>query len=354
MTTRFPRLALIALTLGACRSYPQSHDQLQASIPASASVPEEASQFALVPAIVFTSTRDDSTGEIYLMSSDGTNRRRLTTNTAGDAFAALSPDGKKIVFDSNRRRTTSEPANTSDLFLMNTDGTEQTFLIRGSSATWAPDSRRIAFHASASGMGKPIKPDPGAATLDNDIFVADVDELRAHRQAPRNITKSPDWIDDDPDWSPDGRKIVFTRHSVTDDQINSVTAEIFVVNVDGTGLTRLTDNKEEERGPSWSPDGARIVYSCRKGTGAHPFEICVMNADGSQQTRLTDNDVGDLTPTFSPDGKKILFNRGGVVPRTQQLWTMNADGSAQAQLTFAAGMSLLANWGEVRVHVKRN
>ena len=354
MTALFPRLALIALTLGACRSYPQSHEQLRGGTPAFASAPEEASQFALVPAIVFTSTRDDSTGEIYLMNSDGTNPRRLTTNTAGDAFAALSRDGKRIVFDSNRRRTSSEPANTSDLFVMNTDGTEQTFLIRGSSATWAPDSRRIAFHASASGTGKPIKADPGAATFDNDIFVADVDELRAHGQPPRNITNSPEWIDDDPDWSPDGRKIVFTRHSVTDNQINSVTAEIFVMNGDGTGLTRLTYNEEEERGPSWSPDGTRIVYSCRKGAGAHPYEICVMNADGSQQTRLTDNDVADLTPTFSPDGKKILFHRGGGLPRTQQLWTMNADGSAQAQLTFTTGMNLLANWGEVRVNVKKN
>src|SRR5262245_12440074 len=119
MTTLFPRLALIALTVGACRSYPQSHEQLRGgTTTAFDSVPAEASQFALVPAISFTSTRDDSTGEIYLMNSDGTNPRRLTTNTAGDAFAALSPDGKRIVFDSNRRRTSSEPANTSDLFLM--------------------------------------------------------------------------------------------------------------------------------------------------------------------------------------------------------------------------------------------
>ena len=54
------------------------------------------------------------------------------------------------------------PINTSDLFVMNTKGDEQMFLIRGSSATWSPDSKNIAFHALASGHGLPIKPDPSA------------------------------------------------------------------------------------------------------------------------------------------------------------------------------------------------
>jgi|SRR5882724_128353 len=120
---------------------------------------QAASQFALVSTIAFTSTRDDPTAnpllaaEIYLMSPDGTNVQRLTNNDSGDAFPALSPDGKKIGFDSNRLRLPCEPLNTSDLFLMNTDGTEQTYLIRGSSATWSPDSKNIAYHASASGTG---------------------------------------------------------------------------------------------------------------------------------------------------------------------------------------------------------
>src|SRR5215470_2608601 len=122
------------------------------------------SEFALESTIAFTSTRDDlTTAEIYLMSPDGSNVRRLTENTSDNAFAALSPDGKKIVFDSNRNRAEGEPLNTSDLFVMNTDGSEQMFLTRGSSATWSPDIKNIAFHASASGLGLPIKPDLGAA-----------------------------------------------------------------------------------------------------------------------------------------------------------------------------------------------
>src|SRR5260370_11066768 len=63
--------------------------------------------------------------EIYLMDGDGTNLRRLTENTYADGFPSLSPDGTRIVFDSNRLRAEGEPFNTSDLFVMNADGTGQ-------------------------------------------------------------------------------------------------------------------------------------------------------------------------------------------------------------------------------------
>src|SRR4029453_9686231 len=85
--------------------------------------------------------------------------------------------------------------NISDLFLMDTDATEQTFWTRGSSATWSPDSKNIAFHASASyhasrGLvtGCPIRPDPGSATTDSDIFVTNVDDLVTGVKQPVNIT----------------------------------------------------------------------------------------------------------------------------------------------------------------------
>jgi Tol biopolymer transport system component len=318
------------------------------------------SEFALESTIAFTSSRDNpvpnpflaGATEIYLMSPDGSNLRRLTDNTASDTFPALSPDGKKIVFDSNRNRAKGEPINTSDLFMMNTDGSEQRFLIRGSSATWSPDSKNIAFHASASGVGLPIKPDTGAATSDSDIFVANVDDLHAGVTGRKNLTNSPKAIDDDPDWSPDGRRIVFTSHPVTDDPQRPNLAEIYVVNVDGTGLTRLTFNGEEERGPSWSPDGSHIVYMCRVGGGTADFEICDMNADGSDRRRLTDNTMFEGTPTFSPDGKQIVFSRT-VAPKLQEIWLMNADGTGQAQLTNPPGFNNLPNWGVVRVHKRK-
>ena len=91
---------------------------------------------------------------------------------------------------------------------MAADGSEEVFLRRGSSASWSPDSKNIVFHASASGVGLPIKPDPGAATEDSDIFVVNVDDVIVGADEATNLTNSPAAIDDDPAWSPDGQTIV--------------------------------------------------------------------------------------------------------------------------------------------------
>jgi Tol biopolymer transport system component len=313
-------------------------------------------QTALRSAIAFVSTRHDPAAdpsidperawgatEIYLIDGVGGNPRRLTTNTVGDGFPALSPDGRRLVFESNRRRAAGDPLNISDLFVMNSDGTDEVWLIRGSSPSWSPDGRLVAFHASASGTGRPIKTDPGAATSDSDIFVVNVSDVRRDRDR-RNLTNNPSAIDDDPDWSPDGRTIVFTSHVVTDDPNNSATAEIYATSADGTGQPRrLTDNGEEERAPAWSPDGRRIAFSCRR--GGSDFEICVMNANGSGQVQVTDNAVGDLTPSWSPDGKQIVFHRR-VGDRGQfQLFVINADGTGEKQMTFPPGLNAFPDWG---------
>jgi Tol biopolymer transport system component len=293
--------------------------------------------------------------QIYLMDGDGSNVRRLTENAHMDNFPALSPDGSRIVFDSNRLRTAGEPFNTSDLFVMNVDGTAQTPLVRGNSATWSPDGKRIAFHASASGTGRLVSALPGAAATDSDLFVLSVDDFLKKGARPKNITNNQAAVDDDPDWSPAGGLIVFTSHATTDDHNNAVTTEVYVTDPDRKGKpVRLTDNAEEERAPSWSMDGRRIVYCCRKGAperegGVPTFEICVMNADGTRQVQLTKNTIGDLTPTWSPDGARILFHRR-VGGRGQfQLFMINADGTGEKQLTSPPGLSGFPNWGEALV-----
>ena len=71
----------------------------------------------------------------------------------------------------------------------------------------------------------------------------------------------------------------------------------YIMNVDGSGVSRLTDNSANDEHPDWSPDGRRIAFiSDRDGD----YEIYVMNADGSDVIQLTDNSTDDVLPSWSP------------------------------------------------------
>ncbi len=109
--------------------------------------------------------------------------------------------------------------------------------------------------------------------------------------------------------------------------------DLFVMTAAGTGRTRLTTTPVPERDPSWSPTGARIVYSARThATG--PFRIFVAKADGSGRAQLTTQTAGtaDRAPAWSPDGTRIAFisDRDGGFP---ELYLMNANGSGIDRLT---------------------
>ena len=91
-----------------------------------------------------------------------------------------------------------------------------------------------------------------------------------------------------PVFSPDGKKIAFTSW---DTNLDPATAEVYVMNVDGTGRTRLTNNSFEDSYPAWSPDGSQLAFqSARDGN----LEIYVMNADGTHQIRLTNDPADDV------------------------------------------------------------
>ena len=95
---------------------------------------------------------------------------------------------------------------------------------------------------------------------------------------------------------PTGR-LVFER--AVDDN-----TDIYMMDIDGTGLTRLTDSDGWDGTPSWSPDGKQIVFASeRLGSPA----IFIMDADGSNQRSLTSPDYASLMPVWSPDGSKIAF-----------------------------------------------
>ncbi len=123
-----------------------------------------------------------------------------------------------------------------------------------------------------------------------------------------------------PAWSPDGWKIAYTYVGGDED--------IYVMNADGTGQTRLTSGGRRDRWPAWSPDGSKIAFaSDRDGD----LDIYVMNADGTDQVQLTDDPADSGNPAWHPDGSKIVFwsERDG----RYQVYAMNADGSGQVNLS---------------------
>lgn len=86
-------------------------------------------------------------------------------------------------------------------------------------------------------------------------------------------------------------------------------SEIYVVNVDGTGLRRLTNDAAQDVDPAWSPDGKRIAFaSDRAGTSEGDLDIYVMDADGSNVVRRTQTGRWNTAPAWSPDGTRIAFS----------------------------------------------
>ena len=125
-------------------------------------------------------------------------------------------------------------------------------------------------------------------------------------------------------WSPDGRKIAFGRGRDGNDDIH-------VMNADGSGQRNLTRTRNAlNQGALWSPDGRKIAFTRISGSDPAP-EIYVMNVDGSGQRRLTRSTAADIFPTWSPDGRKIAFDSGGPIH------VMNADGSGNRLLTRNGG-----------------
>ena len=145
-----------------------------------------------------------------------------------------------------------------------------------------------------------------------------------------------------PSWSPDGTKIAFSYSPGF--VINNLMApyKIDTMNADGSDRARLTINPEDKH-PSWSPDGTKLALSSvRDDDVSRSVEIYVMNADGSNRTRLTNNWYNDWHPSWSSDGTKIAFSsaRDG----TREIYVMDADGSGQTNLTNNPGWDQAPSW----------
>ena len=241
--------------------------------------------------------------DIFVMNPDGSDQVNLTNDPSDDGSPAWSPNGEKIAFS-------KQIGASIRLNVMNADGSGRTQIGHVTDAsqepTWSPDGAKIAFTFTAAGNPEIYLIDPvnGGET---------------------RLTTNPG-PDRNPDWSPDGTKIAFESQTAAHPRPN-----IYVINPDGTGRTRLTDSTSTGYAsePSWSPDGSRIAYS------GDDNEIFVMNSDGSNQHNISNSPSdGEGGPDWSPDGNHIVFARVSSAPFDHpDIYVMNADGTAQTQLT---------------------
>ncbi len=128
----------------------------------------------------------------------------------------------------------------------------------------------------------------------------------------------------DPAWSPDGTKVALISGEqccVDDDE----TADLYVMNADGTGRIRITSDARPKYGVAWSPDGTKLAYGYYE--SSYRLKLAIVNADGSAR-----HDVGDgIRPSWSPDGTKLAFD-----DQRYHVLVANADGSGAHQV--AAGV----------------
>ncbi|PYS21235.1 MAG: hypothetical protein DMF72_18040 [Acidobacteria bacterium] len=294
--------------------------------------------------IVFATNRDGSM-QIYVMNADGSGVTRVTYSGANDDYPRWSPNGTKILFQSDRDHSDT---GYMDIYVMNSDGSGVTRLTTDanddSMASWSPDGSKIVFQSMRNGVNY-------------QVYSMNAD---GSNQVCLTSTSS---SDGEPSWSPSGVKIAFAS-----DRDHAGYDCVYVMNSNGSGQQRLTfsANTVDDTQPAWSRDSSRIAFVSTRDSTTETWqetdddgnyitksrlhinkEIYVMNSDGSSQTRLTNDLANDDAPSWSPDGTKIVWRTDrerDCCDPSAQVWTMNADGSNQVDVSNDGNGDYVASW----------
>ncbi len=252
-----------------------------------------------------------------LISHDGSlrNIRQLTFH-GDNAEAYFSFDGKMIIFQSNMDKRGCD-----SIWMMNADGTQLRLLNNKGANTCSfffPDNKRLLFSSTMHlGDDCPQRPDLKGRRYVWHLFPYDIYVMNIDGTGLKRVTDNPEY-DAEAIVSRDGSKIVFTSKRNGD-------LDIYIMDSDGNNIKRLTDRFGYDGGPWFSPDGKKIVWrawypeteeeiklwkDCMENNYVVPVPLglWVMNIDGTEKRRILHNGATNFAPSWHPDGKRIVFS----------------------------------------------
>jgi TolB protein len=259
--------------------------------------------------------------DVFVMNPDGTGVHRVLGNRRMAYQSPVwSPDGTRMALIAN---PDNAAAGEGTLAIAHGDGSHLRVLqtvTPASSPAWSPDGRQIAF---TEGQG-------------NAIVVVNADGSGWRQLVPARSARISGTVAE-PSWSPDGRQVAFVSGSA---EVGS----IYVVDVRGGGLRRLTSRSAGDSFPAWSPGGQWIAFSRDSARGG----IYLMRADGTHLRRVVScvepRCVWAIGPTWSPSGTAVAFVESIDGGRSQQIFVVTLATGRVRQLTWGPLDNVAPSW----------